>query len=190
MFMRIMLASIVSLMLVSGAASAAPPVQNSYHVDIGTDISGGLDSGLQKFTASTTQVNFQNCTPGCEQFSLGAFWQTADYDTGTGSECFPIGGGLGSIQVSKSRKNPLAGAAVFWFKSTHTITKEEIKYQLTITGGWEGVFPPPQYGNIATMTATAWKMQTEGKGQHRRNACKGEGGGPITVVLLVTNTTP
>ena len=174
-----------------GRLRRPPPVQNSYSVVIETDITGNLNSGLQKFTENTTQVNFQMCTPNCVQFSLGSFWQTAEYDTGTGSECFPIGGVLGSIQVSKSRKNPLAGAAVFWFNSTHTITGDEIKYQLTITGGWDGVFPPPEYGNIATMTATAWKMQTEGKGQHRRNACKGEvDDDSITVALVVTNTTP
>ena len=175
-----------------GRLRRPPPVQNSYSVVIETDITGNLNSGLQKFTENTTQVNFQMCAPNCNQFSLGEFWQNADYGPkNDGSDCFPVGGVLGSIQVSKSRKNPDAAAAVFWFKSIYVPTQDEVKYQLTITGGWEGVFPPPEKDDYAIMTATAWKMQTEGKGQHRNTACKGESDNDsINVALVVTNITP
>ena len=98
---------------------------------------------------------------------------------------------MGSIQVSKSRKNPLVGAAVFWFTSTYTPTGAEVKYQLTVTGRWDDVFPPPESGDFAVMTAMAWKMETEGKGQHRNTACKGEGDeDSLEVALVVRNTNP
>ncbi len=143
MLRNLLRTSIASLVLMSGSVSGAPPPQHEYHVDIASDITASLDSGFQKFTKNTQQVNFQKCTPNCVPFSLGSFWQTAAFSVESGSNCFPVGMVGGAIHVSKARKDASAAKAVFWFKSAfnpngYNGTGVEVKYVLTLTGwlGW------------------------------------------------------
>ena len=197
MFKKLLFASVVSVMFLSGPSLAGPPPQYQYHVDITDDITANLNSGFQNYTKNTTVVGFQQCTPNCVPFALGAFWQTAVYSTGSGINCFPQGAVEGAIHISKARKDASAAAAVLWFNSAfnpngYDGTGVEVKYMLTLTGGWDGDFPPLP-GDIATMTATAWKMETEGKGKHKNlaTACKGMNNGDnLTVELVVENITP
>lgn len=197
MFKKLLIVGVASVMLLSGWSFAAPPVQYKYHVDITSDITADLNSGFQNYTKKTTGISFQTCTPNCVPFSLGSFWQTAAFSVGTGSNCFPADMVKGAIHIHKARKNASAAKAVFWFKSLFNPSGYdsedgvEVKYMLTLTGGWEGDFPPLP-DNTATMTATAWKMETEGKGKHKNlsTACKGSNDTDgLTVQLVVENIT-
>ena len=154
----------------------------------------GLNSAFLKINKNTRVIVFQTCTPNCVPFNLGDFWRNLDYPIGSvdeipGSDCFPSGGLVeGAIHISETKNG--GAKAVFWFRADN-FNGDTVKYVLTLTGGgWSGSddFPPPIFNDIAEMDATAWKMETEGKGQHRHTSCKDTGDftGSLGVELLVT----
>jgi len=212
MLKKLMLATIASLVLVGGMAEAAPPAPQEFHLSVTgemevgeygflgiNDIGGwpGLNSGFQKINKNTKRIVFQTCTPNCVPFSLGVegFWWSLFYPIVelSGSDCFPSDGMVeGAILISKTKNGD--AKAVFWFRADN-FNGDTVKYVLTLTGGgWSGSddFPPPIFNDIAEMDATAWKMETEGKGQHRHTSCKDTGnfGGPAGVMFTVKNITP
>jgi hypothetical protein len=185
MFKKLMLATIASLVLVGGAASAAPAANQQFNVVISGDISANLGSGPIQVSKNQSNVSFQ-CTPLCTPFVLEDFWQHDNYTTGPGgSTCFPVGTVTGAVATRETKGGD--ASATFWFSSDET--GSHIRYMLTLTDsiGWIGIFPPPGKNDTATMIASGWKMETEGKGQHRNSACKGMGGDAY-VELVVKRT--
>ncbi len=199
MLKKLMLATIASLVLVSGAASAARDLQefhlgNNADDDIVVGEDGfpgypGLESGLQNITKNTSRITFQTCAPLCVPFSLGDFWRGFTYPNGEhGSNCFPDEMVYGAIQIKETKND--GAKAQLWFDSIHQPTGTNVRYLLTLTDiSWDGDFPPPVKFDSATMTANAWEMGTEGKGRYRNTSCKGgtdDGAPAATVTLKVT----
>ena len=194
---KVMMAGIAGLMLMSGLASGAPPVPHQFDVVMTEDIEADLDSSLINVKRKNTnnQIIFQLCTPNCVPFTLGAFWGGQPYaNDNDGTECFPPNnspGDLrsdvqGSIQLVETRNGDAQATFFFGAKADDGEDDFDVKYQLILTDfdGWFGDFPPPSVGNTATMTATGWEMQTEGKGKLRKVACKGMGMNATVIIEL------
>jgi hypothetical protein len=175
---KLMLVSVTSLVVISGFAFAAPAEKQQFHADITGPVEADIVTKNIKNTDRQKRITFQWCTPLCMDFSLDlTFWHMQIYSTGvSGSECFPNEGQGGAIHVLETKSGE--AEAVFWFDSVHG-NGDVVRYRLTLTnpGGWNGVFPPSSFGlaNAATMVATEWRMETEGKGKLRKTSCKGAG---------------
>ena len=186
---KVMMAGIAGLMLMSGPASGAPPVPHQFDVVMTEDIEADLDSNLINIKRKNTnnRIIFQLCTPNCVQFTLGAFWGGQTYaNDNDGTQCFPPNDPpddlrsdvQGAIHLVETRNGDAQATFFFSAKADDGADDFDVKYQLILTdfdGGWDGVFPPPELTDAATMTATGWEMQTAGKGQFRQVACKGMG---------------
>jgi len=199
MLKKLILATIASLVLVTGAASAARDLQE-FHLgnDVGDDIVfgedgfpgwEGLESGLQNITKNTSRITFQTCAPLCVPFSLGDFWRGFTYSNGGhGSECFANETVFGAIQIDETNKG--GAIAKLWFDSIYQPTGTNVRYLLILTDiSWDDDFPPPIKFESITMTANAWEMGTVGKGRYRNTSCKGgtdDGAPPATVTLKLT----
>ena len=193
---KVMMAGIAGLMLMSGLASGAPPDPQQFHVVMTVDIVADLDSSLINVKRKNTNnsVIFQLCTPNCVEFTLGNFWGGATYvNDKDGTECFPPNSGVdsrsdvqGSIQLVETRNGDAQATLFFSAKADDGADDFDVKYQLILTdfNGWDGVFPPPTSVDTATMMATGWEMQTEGKGKLRKVACKGMGMNATVIIEL------
>jgi hypothetical protein len=182
MLKKLMLATIASLVLVSGLATAAAPMKQRFMLDISVlDISASvetdpyLDSENIKNTDKQKRITFQACTRMCEKFILGEFWQTANYDVSgkNGTDCFPVGPVFGAVHISQTKSGE--SKVQLWFDSTYGPSETEVRYLLVLTGTpWSENFPP-LLNEFSSMLATDWEMGTEGKGRYRNDSCKGSG---------------
>jgi len=184
MLKKLMLATIASVVVMSGLTSAAPPEKQRFLLGISGSITTPdiLDTEIIKNTNKQKRIVFQAGTPLSVKFNLEDFWrsESTDYNVSglDGVDCFEVGEVSGAVHIQETKSGE--SKVQMWFDSTYKPDDEppgpEVRYQLVLTGDpWSDVFPPQLVGDDSEMLATHWEMRTEGKGRYRNDSCKGSG---------------
>ena len=174
MIKKLMLATIASMVLVSGMAGAGRPdreLQTFNVLMFGaiTTSTAGVESGPANLGNNQRLIDFS-----LKPFNLENYWREHSYETapaGGGKYCFPENeiGDSPYIQIYEKKGGGME--AVFYFRSP---PENEIKYMLTLTDD-QGSFPDVAVGEFFDLEFEAWVMETEGRGQKRKSACTDTG---------------
>jgi hypothetical protein len=114
-----------------------------------------------------------------------SYFQAVNFQNGSGSDCFPDGVYSGPFVVSQ--ENDGSALVDFYFVASGTDGSTDHKYVLHLLGTFDdpGNFPPIT-GTPIVMSAPAWMMTTEGKGQARKVTCTGDGDAGFVATVTVT----
>ena len=174
MIKKLMLATVASMILVSGMAGAARPDRDLQKFNVKmygviTTSTAGVESGLANLGNNQRLIDFS-----LKRFNLEDYWREHNYETaptGGGGYCFPANeiGDSPYIQIYEKKGGGME--AVFYFRSP---PENEVKYMLTLTDD-EGAFPSIDVGEFFELVFDTWVMETEGRGQKRKAACTGTG---------------
>ena len=136
MLKKLMLATIASVVVMSGLTSADPPEKQRFLLDISTSITTtpSLDTENIKNTNKQKRIVFQAGPPLSVKFNLGEFWQSAPYLVSgkNGADCFRIGEVSGAVHIQETKSGD--SKVQMWFDSTFK-SGVEVRYQLVLTGG-------------------------------------------------------
>ena len=167
------------ILVLAGPANARE--SGLFSFDAMGDVSG-YDENRNTIKKKTTQL-VSSWPPG--MFLDISFFQAVNFKNGSGADCFPDGDYTGPFVVLQQRDG--SARVDFYFVANGTDGSPDHKYVLQLFGTFDdpGNFPPA-LGSSIIMSAPAWLMSTEGRGQARKVTCTGDGDAGFAATVAVT----
>ena len=175
----------ILILLLAGPADARE--YGRYHFLAIGDVSGEHENSI-RIRKKMSQLE-SSWPPGMELDI--SFFKDLDFNNGDGAVCFPGGPGLddghyeGPFVISQNRNG--TAQVDFYFVANGTDGSPDHKYVLQLFGTFipANNFPPTLDTEVV-MSAPAWLMLTEGRGQARKVTCIGDGDSGFAATVIVT----